>query len=134
MLCSFIKTNKEWICENCGRREKIIASDKYMPTAMCRIPETYRANNSLFKKTKKGVGNSISEILKKMNIDYGPMSIARRKLNFLNNKSSEWCHENIDIILKMMKEEADKKRIPYVRSKFLAIIRLSIIQAQKIKQ
>ena len=133
MLCDFDKTNKEWICKNCGRRAKIESSQQYMPTAKCRIPENYRSKNSLLTKTKKGVGNSLSEILKKINIDYDPMSVARRKIMFLNNKSSEWCYENIDLILKLMKEEAIKKRIPYVESQFLAIIRLAIIRSNTIQ-
>jgi len=127
MLCNFKSTNNEWICENCGRRvnKNSLASSSYQPTAKCRIPPNYRIVNNFFNK-KQGIGDALTQICSKMNIKYNILSVTKSKINFLNSKSIQWCEQNTDFILHLLQEEAEQLRIPFLQSKFKAIIRLAI--------
>jgi hypothetical protein len=125
--CSFVKTNKEWICERCGRRVPINDKYHYEPSARCRIPANYK---SAIKKNPKqnGFGACLSKIIKKFGISYEPISTTNSYLKILDTKSKKWCRENTGEILKLMKKEAMYYRVPYSENAFRATIRLAIMR------
>lgn len=132
MLCSFVKTSKEFICENCGRRLDHHGSDR-VPSAKCRTPER------LLKKSKPlpvaldtieqdsvGVGNILYGLLQQINVKYNIECSCSSKLTILNKKGCSWCEKNISTILKWMEEEASKQKIPFSKHYAKALIKLAI--------
>lgn len=124
MNCSFVRTNKEWICSTCGRRSATEKIQRFQPTAICRIPENYKYKTK--SGIKKGFGTCLLEIIQSLDVDYEPMSLVYGYIKYLNTKSKEWCLEHTEEILILMKKEAHRQRIFYLESLFKAIIRLSI--------
>ena len=130
MLCDFQKKNRQWICVNCGRKTEVLDTDKLAPTALCRIPEQYKANsNYIFNMRLSGVGDNIAKIMKNLGYTYSPMSDARARITFLNKRSVAWCHKNKHIIYDWIKQECTQRNIPFVPSAVKAIIRLAMIRA-----
>lgn len=129
MLCEFHKTDKEWICVNCGRRSEVLETDKFQPSAHCRIPDNHQSNSRyLYNMKLSGVGDNIAKIIKKLGYDYEPMSDTRARLTFLNKRSVAWCHDNKHVIYGWFKQECNNRDIPFVPKIIKAIIRLSMIK------
>lgn len=127
MLCDFTEiNNNNLICKRCGRKLGINQGMKF-PSAKCRIPENYNVYSGYLGKTKiKGLGDILSDIIKKMGYDYQPIGKVRARLTFLNKRSLEWCEKNKIVILRWLQEECKNRSIP-IRNKIMqAIVRLAI--------
>ena len=130
MLCDFKNINEKWICLKCGRQTPM-SKDNYMPSAKCRIPEHYRISSGyIYNERIKGVGDSLSEIIKKIGYNYSPVSRARSKITYLNKKGIDWCEANQKIILYWIKEECVHYNIQYLELLAKSILRLAIRKAK----
>lgn len=130
MLCDFKKINNQWICLKCGRKAPV-EKEQYMPSAKCRIPEYYHlTSNYIYNEKMKGVGDTLSVIIKKMGHNYQPISKARSKITFLNKMGIDWCDKHQNIILEWLREECTTQRIPFLELVAKSIIRLAIRKAK----
>lgn len=131
MLCDFSNVSKKWICKNCGRQVNINPPKKFMPSAKCRLPENYKFRSGYFKNKKlKGVGDTLSEIVRKMGYNYSTISKARAKITYLNKKGIDWCDKNQQIILIWLKEECIANRVQFLELIGKSIIRLAVRKAK----
>lgn len=130
MLCDFTRFNDNWICKECGRKAKF-NPEKYMPIAKCRIPEKYRYNYSYIGNVKiKGVGDTLSSIIKQMGFGYPAISKTRARITKMNKLGIEWCEKNKLIISKWIEDECILQQIPFLRKPVMSIINLAIRRAK----
>jgi hypothetical protein len=134
MLCSFVKTPKEFICENCGRRVKLDSNIKN-PTAQCRIKQKiklvttpqYQHQPVIF---KTGVGTILENLFKKIGINHVQQCDCSSKFHLLNKKGIIWCETNIETILQWIKAESKEQNIPFAPKTARALVRLAIKKAK----
>lgn len=131
MLCDFKKINNQWVCLKCGRKAPV-EKQQYMPSAKCRIPEYYYlTSNYIYNQKIKGVGDTLSEIVKKIGYNYSPISRARSKITYLNKRGIDWCEKNQNLILRWIKEECLEHKIQYLELPAKSILRLAIHKAKR---
>ena len=130
MFCNYTKKNNKWICKTCGRITPVTEDMKYMPMAKCRVPEGYKALSDYVHNFKlKGVGDCISEIVKKLGYEYPRAGSTRFILTKLNTMGIDWCKRNQDLICSWFKHELDMHNIEYRPVAIKAIVRLAVINA-----
>ena len=130
MLCNFVQINDKLICENCGRKT-VLKKDSFYPTAKCRIPEHINLKlGYVYNKKTKGVGDTLSELIKKLDYSYPPIGSVRAKLTMLNKQGIDWCDKNQELIHDWVKYECAIQGIPLKNNIGRAIIRLAIKQAK----
>ena len=134
MLCDFSKINNVWICSRCGRTVRFKKTNIFSPSAKCRIPENYKISSGYIHNERiKGVGDALSEIVKKIGYNYSPVSRARSKITYLNKKGIDWCEANQKIILYWIKEECVHYNIQYLELLAKSILRLAIRKAKHVQ-
>lgn len=61
-----------------------------------------------------GPGTILSKMLSKIGINSTPNCSCRRRAMEMNNRGPEWCAENIDTIVGWLREESEKRKLPFV--------------------
>lgn len=61
-----------------------------------------------------GPGTILSKMLSKIGIHSTPNCSCRRRAMEMNTKGPEWCAENIDMIVGWLREESEKRKLPFV--------------------
>lgn len=132
MICHFVLTGEKtgWICTRCGRRAAYHKREEFSPSAKCRIPTHYEKTQYIDNQKILGVGDFMARIFKQMGYKYRAVSTARAKINKLNSLGVEWCEKYQDVILLWVKEECEKKNIPFIPKPIKSIIKLAIRRAK----
>ncbi len=130
MLCNFKNINNSLICDRCGRKTAA-KNSTYFPTARCRVPEHIGLKlGYIFNKKIKGVGDTLSSLIKQLDYTYPYSGPARAKLTMLNKKGIDWCDKNQDLIYGWLQHECAIQGIVLKKSIGKALIRLAIIKAK----
>lgn len=91
---------------------------------------------SLFPKTMEenpnGPGSMLSNMIKKIGIVMTQGCSCRRHAIEMNEKGNNWCEENIDTIVKWLREEAEKRRLPFFDSVGKLMIYRAIKKSRKL--
>lgn len=61
-----------------------------------------------------GPGTILSKMLSKIGINSTPNCSCRRRAMEMNNRGPDWCSENIDTIVGWLREESEKRKLPFV--------------------
>lgn len=61
-----------------------------------------------------GPGTILSKMLSKIGINSTPNCSCRRRAMEMNTRGPEWCAENIDTIVGWLREESEKRKLPFV--------------------
>jgi len=61
-----------------------------------------------------GPGTILSKMLAKVGIKSTPNCSCRRRAMEMNNRGPEWCAENIEMITGWLREESEKRKLPFV--------------------
>lgn len=61
-----------------------------------------------------GPGTILSKMLGKIGINSTPNCSCRRRAIEMNNRGPDWCAENINTIVGWLREEAEKRKLPFV--------------------
>ena len=61
-----------------------------------------------------GPGTVLSKMLAKIGIKSTPNCSCRRRAMEMNNRGSDWCAENIEMITGWLREESEKRKLPFV--------------------
>ena len=61
-----------------------------------------------------GPGTILSKMLSKIGIKSTPNCSCRRRAMEMNTRGPEWCSENIDMIVGWLREEPEKRKLPFV--------------------
>lgn len=61
-----------------------------------------------------GPGTVLSKMLAKVGIKSTPNCSCRRRAMEMNTRGPDWCAENIDTIVGWLREESEKRKLPFV--------------------
>ena len=61
-----------------------------------------------------GPGTILSKMLSKIGIHSTPNCSCRRRAMEMNTRGPDWCAENIDTIVGWLREESEKRKLPFV--------------------
>lgn len=82
----------------------------YTPT----LPPVPSAPPQTLEDFPNGPGTILSKMLSKIGIQSTPNCSCRRRAMEMNNRGPEWCAENIDMIVGWLREESEKRKLPFV--------------------
>ncbi|NDD84470.1 hypothetical protein EBZ38_09410 [bacterium] len=78
-----------------------------------------------------GVGTELKKILKMIGITASPTCSCNARAKIMNENGIKWCEENIYTILGWLKEEANKRNLPFSSYLATSLINLAIKKAKK---
>lgn len=91
---------------------------------------------SLFPKTLEqdpnGPGTILSDMIKTIGITSSPTCSCRRHAIEMNTNGPEWCENNIDTIIGWLKEEAEKRKLPFMDSLAKLIVQRAINKSKRL--
>lgn len=91
---------------------------------------------SLFPKTMEenpnGPGSMLSNMIKKIGIVMTQGCSCRRHAIEMNEKGNDWCEQNIDTIVGWLREEASKRRLPFIDSVGKLMVNRAIKKSRKL--
>jgi len=79
----------------------------------------------------EGVGTELKKLLSWMNIKATENCDCNNKAKHLNEKGIDWCKQNIDTICVWLKEEADKRKIPFFKYGAAKLVKFAIFRAER---
>lgn len=109
---SFPKNKKD------GYNPPIIKSNNTEPT-----PTTINTNGK--------VGSELKKLLAKIGIVATPNCQCNKRAKIMDDRGIEWCESNIDTIVEWLREEASKRRLPFIDAAGRILVRRAISNAKK---
>jgi len=106
-------------------------------------PESARKTSELVSKVfaqtleqqdPNGPGTKLSQMLEKLGIKSAPNCSCKARAKLMNEKGFEWCEQNIDVIVGWLREEAQKRNLPFIDIAGKIIVKRAISQSKKAKQ
>lgn len=82
----------------------------------------------------EGVGTELKKLLKFIGITASKNCSCNARAKTMNEKGIEWCKDNIDTIVGWLKEEANKRNLPFFAYAARKLVQLAIGRAEKGKQ
>jgi hypothetical protein len=79
----------------------------------------------------QGVGTELKKIISWFNIHATPNCTCNQKAKTMNDNGIEWCKNNQNIILGWLKEEAEKRKLPFITYVAKKVIKIAIYRAEK---
>lgn len=79
----------------------------------------------------EGVGSELKNMLKFIGITSSPTCGCNAKAKYMNEKGIDWCKQNIDLIVSWLKEEAEKRKLPFFSYGAKKLVKLAIYRAEK---
>lgn len=79
----------------------------------------------------EGVGTELKKLLKLIGITAAPGCSCNNRAKYMNEKGIQWCKDNIETILGWLKEEAEKRKLLFVRYAAYKLVKLAIYRAEK---
>lgn len=127
--CTFAESAAGGIeCQECGRH--LPGWTGKHPVAVCHgrqaepQPEAKPVQPS-------GPGTNLKSMLKWIGIRAAPGCSCNKRAKHMDDMGAEWCRQNIETILGWLKEEADKRKLPFVREAVRPMVLLAISRSEK---
>jgi hypothetical protein len=79
-----------------------------------------------------GAGTELKKLLKKVGITASPTCSCNAKARTMDENGIEWCENNINTIVNWLKEEATKRKLPFVEIAGRLLVKRAIRNAKKI--
>ena len=79
----------------------------------------------------EGPGTELKKLLGKIGITAKPNCSCNARANTMNQKGIEWCEQNIDEIVGWLKEEATKRKLPFIDYAGKLLVKRAISNARK---
>ena len=94
---------------------------------------TVDVNHKAFPRYKEssGVGTEVKGLLARIGIVASPTCKCNQRAEIMNIKGIPWCEENIDLIVGWLREEAEKRKLPFVDLAGRALVKMAIKRAKK---
>jgi hypothetical protein len=97
-------------------------------------PESFL--NGLFPKTLEqhpnGAGTVLSNMIKSLGIFITSGCSCKAHAIEMNEKGNDWCDENIDTIVGWLREEASKRKLPFIDAIVKLIVKRAIKKSRKL--
>lgn len=83
-----------------------------------------------------GPGTFLSKTLEKIGIKSSPTCSCKARARIMNEKGNDWCAENVPVIVGWLREEAEKRKLPFVDIAGTLLVKraISLSRAAKKKQ
>lgn len=81
-----------------------------------------------------GVGTELKKLLSYIGITASPTCSCNTRARIMDENGIEWCKDNIDTIVGWLREEAEKRHLPFFNYIGYKIVQLAIIRAEKDNQ
>jgi hypothetical protein len=98
-------------------------------------PQTFLQN--MFPKTLEadpnGAGSILSKMLSYIGINASPTCSCKKRAAEMNSRGNNWCEENLDTILLWLKEESNKRKLPFIESIAKLMVKKAIKMSRKLK-
>ena len=78
-----------------------------------------------------GPGTELSKILSWFGINATPNCPCRKRAGIMDMRGPKWVEENTDTVLDWLKEEADKRKLPFFRAAGQMVLRRAVKRARK---
>lgn len=78
-----------------------------------------------------GVGTELKKLLAKIGITATPTCSCNKRAQFMDEQGIDWCKENIDLIVSWLREESEKRRLPFVDFAGKLLVKRAISLAEK---
>lgn len=79
----------------------------------------------------EGAGTELKKLLSWMNIQSTPNCSCNKRAKLMNDKGIDWCKNNLDEICDWLKEESEKRKIPFFKYGAQKLIKLAISRAER---
>lgn len=80
-----------------------------------------------------GPGSILTGMISSLGIKSSSTCSCRRHALEMNDKGPDWCEQNIDTILSWLKEESQKRSLPYVDAVARVMVNRAINKSRKLK-
>jgi hypothetical protein len=124
MNCDFVKAGDAITCSRCGLR-----APSTKAIARCdpeRIQRQSRATSN------SGPGTELKKLLAKIGITATPNCSCNAKAQIMDANGVEWCEQHIDEIVGWLREEATKRKLPFVDMAGRLLVKRAIANARQI--
>lgn len=81
-----------------------------------------------------GPGSILASMFSAIGIKSTPTCSCRRHALEMNNRGIEWCENNMDTILGWLKEECEKRSIPWVETVARMVVNRAITKSKKYRE
>lgn len=79
----------------------------------------------------EGVGTELKKLLKLIGINASPTCSCNTRAKTMNENGIEWCKDNIDTIVGWLKEESEKRNLPFFTFGAKKLVNFAIYRAEK---
>jgi hypothetical protein len=76
-------------------------------------------------------GQELKKLLRKIGIVASPNCACNKRAKFMDMQGIQWCEDNIDTIVDWLKEEAEKRRLPFVNIAAKILVKRAISNAKR---
>lgn len=79
-------------------------------------------------------GSILASMFSSIGIKAGPQCSCKRHALEMNRKGIEWCENNMDTILGWLKEETEKRKLPWVETVARMVVNRALSKAKKYRE
>jgi hypothetical protein len=84
--------------------------------------------------SSSGAGTELKKLLGKIGIKSSPTCSCNKRATLMDTNGIEWCENNIDTIVGWLKEEATKRKLPFIDMAGKILVKKAISNAKKTLQ
>lgn len=143
--CRFTEHENQWKCERCQIFISKNIAQNTPPHCVCRLQDLDSigvqsepipgqktvVRQNLFDVKKIGPGTMLKNILSTFGIKATAGCSCNAKANIMDEKGIEWCENNIDTIVGWLREESQKRGLPFVNSLGKLLVKKAIKNAKR---
>lgn len=78
-----------------------------------------------------GPGSHLKAMLKWIGITATPGCSCNKRAKHMDDMGAEWCRQNIETILGWLKEESDRRNLPFIKEAARGLVSLAISRSEK---
>ena len=94
-------------------------------------PRQHRVEVKQTEEPTQGVGTELKKLLSYINIKATPNCSCNKRAKYMDSKGIDWCKNNKDLICDWLKEEAGKRKLPFLPFVGKKLIDMAIYRAEK---
>jgi len=95
------------------------------------LAEAQRKKKTMVASGKGGAGTELKKLLSKVGIKSTPNCSCNKRAEVMDNQGVQWCKDNADKIVGWLREEATKRKLPFIDFAGKLIVNRAIAMAEK---
>ena len=130
-----ITCHKRFLEARCGERGYTL--DEVMPCVVVQNGDTWTVDTehpaypAVARAEAIGAGTELKKLLAKIGITSSPTCSCNQRMKTMNARGVEWCEQNKDEIVGWLREEAKKRKLPFIDLAGYAILNFAIRRAKR---